>query len=124
MKLDYGLPSEGAQVLSKAGHRVELHRCRSSDELFCLVAMSGPDQEQPDKNKLQGPYHSSEQLQAAINAISKALQNEGYSLSEAPTIWSIQAQALVRGHRLERAEHIVDTEFVPLGILPEAPQDP
>lgn len=123
MKLDYGPPMEGSLVISKAGHRIELHCCRSNEELFCLVAMSGPDQAQPDKNKLQGPYHSAAQLQAAMNAISKALLNEGYNLLDTPMIWSLQAQALLRGHRLERAEHLVDTEFVPLGILPDPPGD-
>ena len=122
MKLDYGQSLAGSQVLEKNRQRIELHLCRLDDELFTLIMLSGVNSKQATRIKQQGPYHSKDQAQAALNAIAKELTVFEFRLNDSPLIWQIQAQAELRTLRKTRSNNQVDTTFTPLGILPEGPE--
>lgn len=104
-------------------HRIELHLCRLEDGLFSLVMFSGKDGQQPERSKIQGPYHHRDQAEGALNAISHALISQGYAFSDQALIWQLHRQSALRDCRQERAQHRPDYEFIPLGVMPELPQN-
>jgi hypothetical protein len=121
MKLRYIEPAASHQVLLREQHRIELFIGKLEDELFTLAMLAGNDQALPDKHKLQGPYHNKAQALAASGAISQALIEKGYTSVKEITIWRIAAQALIRDNQTERKAHHVNSEFIPLGIMPDSP---
>jgi len=88
-------------------------------KLRSLVMLAGQDNTLPETNQQQGPYHSSAQAQAALNAIAKELINKGFHLSDESLIWQINAQSLLKKNRSTREKNATDTTFVPLGIPPK-----
>lgn len=121
MRLSFGASMQAAQVLisHKIQHRIELHLCRLDETLFSLIMLAGGSADQPSRHKLQGPYHSREQAQAALCAISDALLACGYNGLDEAFIWRIPAQKLLRNYRNERQSNQPDYDFVPLGVMPE-----
>ena len=124
MKLNYDAsPAQQAQqerrVMLSGLHRIEFHICCIEEGLFALIMLAGEDQQTPSRCKRQGPFHSRAQALAAINAIASELLTQGYKISESPAIWRLQAQAQLRENRKGREEFQVNTDFVPLGVMPD-----
>ena len=125
VKLDYEVDGEasGTQRFARAADNrvieISIHD-QQDDETFSVVALSGQIDQQPDRQRSLGPFHSREQAQGAMAALSNALHHEGFVLQEdAELRWQLVAARVARAIRQERAENAVDARFVPLGILPD-----
>ena len=121
MKLHYfhGRGPLKSLVLGRAQRRVELHIKAVGDEIWALVALSGKEHGQPDRQRCQGPYHSSRQAEAALRGIAGALLGQSYdACPQAHAVWSVAAQRLARTIRTERDAHTGNYLFDPEQIEP------
>lgn len=120
MKLKYTkeLPkSIDAVVLSNAdSHRIECHLRSDTSEQVCLITLGGAG-EQPQREKLLGPFVTSAQAVAARNAIVTALLEQGYEIEQSPAVWAIAAQRIIRDLRSVKAEDSANYKFDPKDVF-------
>lgn len=105
MKLHYfhGRAPLRALVLTRRERRIELHIKNVGGGIWALVAMSGPDDHQPERHRCQGPYRSASQAEAALRGVAGSLLGESYEAQpEAHPVWTVAAQRLARTIREDR----------------------
>ena len=89
-------------------------------ETFTVIALSGLAGHSPDRQRGLGPFHSREQARGAIAALGNALHAEGFIAQEGGIAqWQLIAARAARSIREEREQNAVNTDFVPLGIVPD-----
>ncbi|MGM0768565.1 MAG: hypothetical protein ACQEV6_11105 [Pseudomonadota bacterium] len=106
MKLHYfhGRTPLRALVLVRSERRVELYVKQVSDNTWAVVALSGTDAGQPQKQRCQGPYQSVGRAEAVLRAIAGALLEDDYDPRPADhVVWSVSAQRLARDLRTDSA---------------------
>lgn len=116
MKLHYfhGRGPLRALVMTRRDRRVELHIKNVGDGVWCLVAMSGPAAQHPERHRCQGPYHSAGQAEAALRGVAGALLGESYEAHpESHVVWSVVAQRLARSIRENRDANEGNYQFDP-----------
>ncbi|WP_166266730.1 hypothetical protein [Marinobacter caseinilyticus] len=116
MKLHYfhGRSPLRVLVMTRRERRVELHIKNVGDDIWALVAMSGPDEHQPERHRCQGPYHTAAQAEAALRGVAGALLGESYEARpEHHVVWSVTAQRLARSIRRDRDANAGDYRFDP-----------
>lgn len=116
MKLHYfhGRSPLRVLVMTRRERRVELHIKSVGDEVWALVAMSGPDEQQPERHRCQGPYHSAGQAEAALRGVAGALLGQSYEARpEDHAVWSVTAQRLARTIRRDRDANTGSYQFDP-----------
>lgn len=127
MKLNFDAPGDNelksALVLLKSAagereRRIEFYCKRRDGKTWVMLAFSGFTDSLPDKAKLQGPYHSIEQVHAAVSAILNVLTDEGFGTAKStPPIWSIRAQMEVKKLRTKIGEELEGYEFDPSDVF-------
>ncbi|MAA64545.1 MAG: hypothetical protein CL581_07195 [Alteromonadaceae bacterium] len=105
MKLHYfnGKSPLRALVLQRDGRRIELHVKPVGEDTWALVALSGPDNGQPEWHKCQGPYRSASQAESALRGVAGSLLAKSYD--PAPSlhvVWTVSAQRHARTIRRDR----------------------
>ncbi|MFT5604719.1 MAG: hypothetical protein ACI9G5_001680 [Paracoccaceae bacterium] len=94
--------------------RVELFVLRNNDDGYSLVALSGREQAQAEREKTQGPYQTRAQALAARSAVAAQLQDSGFTIDEmTSTLWRLQAQRKIKELRALREHNSPDCRFDP-----------
>ncbi|WP_439135173.1 hypothetical protein [Pseudomaricurvus sp.] len=119
MKLEYDQnPDSSIMVLENDRRwRIEMYLKANEDETYTLVAMSGIATQPAELSKLQGPYQTEEQAQAARSAIAKQLYAKGFQPLRQHSIWQIQAQKAIQNVRQTRKASQGDYRFHPDDVL-------
>ncbi|MCK7550550.1 MULTISPECIES: hypothetical protein [Marinobacter] len=113
MKLHYfhGRSPLRALVLVREERRVELYVKQVGADIWALVALSGTDAGQPEKQRCQGPYRSVGRAEAVLRAIAGALLEDDYDPRPADhVVWSVSAQRLARNLRTDTAA--IDSRYL------------
>ncbi|MEX2474641.1 hypothetical protein [Marinobacter sp.] len=106
MKLHYfhGRTPLRALVMVRGERRVELYVKQVAADAWALVALSGADTGQPQKQRCQGPFRSVARAEAVLRVIAGALLEDNYEPKPAdPVVWSVSAQRLARNLRTDNA---------------------
>lgn len=100
--------------MARDGRRVELFIKPIGDDIWALVALSGPQAGQPEKHRCQGPYHTTAQAEAVLRGIAGALMGEDYQPQPGDyVVWSVTAQRLARTIRTDREASEGNYQFDP-----------
>lgn len=84
-------------VMINNGQRVELHIRPVTGGLWGLVALTGPDQGQPEGQLRRGPWKTQARAESVLRSVAGTLMERGFE--PCPTdyvVWSVAAQRLVR----------------------------
>lgn len=94
--------------------RVELFVLRNNDDSFSLVALSGSEQVQAERVKIQGPYQVRAQALGARSAVAAQLLDAGFVIDEvSSTQWRLLAQRNINEVRALRQQNTPDCRFNP-----------
>ena len=121
MKLSYGENANPesliAAILEKDQYRAELHIKRRDEHTYLLVCVAGASGASPEKQKVQGPFHSYDQASGSANAIAQALINCGFKLILAVPVWQLKAQAIANDCRDAINKNAGEYAFDPKDVL-------
>lgn len=119
MKLEYDqTPDTSTLVLENERQwRIEMFLKPNEDDTYTLVAMSGIATRPAELSKLQGPYQTKAQGQAARSAIAKQLQNKDFHILQQHSIWQVQAQKAIHTVRQTRTANQGNYDFHPDDVL-------
>lgn len=121
MKLSYpekSVSTDKTLILeNQESHRIELSILMNEDETYSLIGISGYQGSHQFKQKAQGPYHQRNQAIGARTAITQSLLSSGYQIKNNSSLWTLNAQRLIRELRKMRTEHTGDYEFSPDDVL-------
>ena len=110
-----------ALVLVREERRVELYVKQVGESTWAVVALTGTDTGQPQKQRCQGPYRSVGRAEAVLRAIAGALLEDDYDPRPADhVVWSVMAQRLARSLRTDSmaidARYLFDPDqYEPIG---------
>jgi len=100
-----------ALVLVRGDRRIELYVKQVGESAWALVALTGADAGQPEKQRCQGPFRSIGRTEAVLRAIAGALLEDNYEPRPAEhVVWSVAAQRLARN--LRTATGAIDARYL------------
>ncbi|MBW0147811.1 PA4575 family protein [Marinobacter arenosus] len=109
-----------ALVMVRRDHRLELFIRPVGEGTWALVALTGPDQGQPERKHCQGPWSTLARAESVLRSTAGALMGNGYEPRPSDyVVWSVTAQRLARALRPDQASgtdrHTLDPDqFEPL----------
>lgn len=84
-------------VMISNGQRIELHIRPVGDGLWGLVALTGPDNGQPDGQLRRGPWKTAARAESVLRSLAGGLMGRGFEPCPADyAVWSVTAQRLAR----------------------------
>jgi hypothetical protein len=106
-------------VLTRGTSQVEIHITQNPDSGdFSVLAFAGLPDAAPLRSVGQGPFVSAEAAQAVRDAISRALQRDGYQIDTAATsVWRFHAHHEQLDIAREVSLHRPDCAFDPSQVL-------
>lgn len=99
MKLHYfhGRSPLKSLVMVRREHRLELFIKPVGEDAWVLVALTGPDQGQPERQHCQGPLKTLARAESVLRSTAGALMGSGYEPRPSDyVVWSVTAQRLAR----------------------------
>ncbi|MCM0613585.1 hypothetical protein KFJ24_13965 [Marinobacter sediminum] len=122
MKLHYfhGRGPFKALVMVRGDYRLELFIKPVGEDTWALVALTGPDHGQPERQHCQGPWKTLARAESILRSTAGALMGNGYEPCPSDhVVWSVTAQRLARSISTKPAtgarQKILDPEqFEPL----------
>lgn len=109
-----------ALVMLRREHRLELFIKPVGGNTWALVALTGPDRGQPERQHCQGPWTTLARAEAVLRSTAGALMGNGYEPRPSDyVVWSVTAQRLARTLRPDQGPgfdpHTLDPDqFEPL----------
>jgi hypothetical protein len=118
MKLHYfhGRGPLKSLVMMRGENRLELFIRPVGGAAWALVALTGPDHGQPERQFCQGPWKTQAKAESVLRSTAGALMGSGYQPYPSDyVVWSVVAQRLARGIGVnpEAGAAVRSRQFVP-----------
>ncbi|MBW7471460.1 hypothetical protein QQF73_01395 [Marinobacter sp. M216] len=116
MKLHYfhGRSPLKALVMVRREHRLELFIKPVGEGAWALVALTGPDRGQPERQHCQGPWRTLARAESVLRSTAGALMGNGYEPCPSDyVVWSVTAQRLARNIRTDQGAGAARTTLDP-----------